>query len=277
MVQKLYKQLGSASTIIQILELDIEAVQLFSNGGEKNHFQNISLEAILQLQDYKSIQYRTESQTDSKSWPSRQIQIILNSKYPSHSPTDIKKSLTSQKELVELANIFELLQGLKPLGLDPALLFSIATPDLVNTKYRNRDTNFSDLTSLELFVSSSANSRALATELQQAYDGLRERRRNAMVQYLLDHKYYKKLDILDAEGLFEHLLIDSQMSPHLQASRINQAISTVQLFVQRCMLGLEKTIDREAKCVGVSATQWKHMSKYTLWEASRKLFLYLEN
>ena len=54
-----------------------------------------------------------------------------------------------------------------------------------------------------------------------------------------------------------------------------QAIASVQLFIKRCLMGLEEkygvhvdAIDRE---------RWEWMQKYRVWEANRKVFLYPEN
>jgi len=47
-----------------------------------------------------------------------------------------------------------------------------------------------------------------------------------------------------AEGsndLYDYFLIDTQMSACQPTSRIVQAHGTVQLFIQRCLLGLERT------------------------------------
>jgi Neuraminidase-like domain len=65
-----------------------------------------------------------------------------------------------------------------------------------------------------------------------------------------------------------------QMGSCMQTSRTKQAISSVQLFVQRCFLGLEKI--KKANIV-LDAERWKWMSKQTIWTANRKVFLYPEN
>jgi hypothetical protein len=81
-------------------------------------------------------------------------------------------------------------------------------------------------------------------------DRLRQMRKDALIAYLLVQDSLKG-KITDADGLFEYFLIDCQMSSCIETSRIKQAISTVQLFVQRCLFGLEgpllsdQTIDRQ--------------------------------
>ncbi|AKT43565.1 neuraminidase-like domain-containing protein [Chondromyces crocatus] len=99
-------------------------------------------------------------------------------------------------------------------------------------------------------------------------DVLRERQRDALVGYLLwqgDHA--------DKNRLYAELLVDVEMSACQLTSRIAQAISSVQLFVQRCFLHLEAGVklDEEA------AREWKWMRNYRVWEANRKVFLYPEN
>ncbi|KAK4161538.1 hypothetical protein QBC43DRAFT_243388 [Cladorrhinum sp. PSN259] len=105
---------------------------------------------------------------------------------------------------------------------------------------------------------------------------LRENQRKALVDYLLVQEPFASANnIVDADGLFEFFLIDVQMTPLVETSRIKQAISSVQLFVQRVLLGLEK--DAGVPAEALDACRWEWMSKYRVWEANRKVFLYPEN
>lgn len=128
-------------------------------------------------------------------------------------------------------------------------------------------------------------------------DELREKKRDALAGYLIEHslrtepktitfrgkgyanpRYWK-----DANDLLSYFLIDVEMSACQLTSRIKQAISSVQMFVQRCFLGLEQPdveVSREEKEDTVSLNswkQWKWMKSYRIWEANRKVFLYPEN
>lgn len=112
-------------------------------------------------------------------------------------------------------------------------------------------------------------------------DPLREASRNALVSYLLAHPDLVKPGDTDpflpqlqsADDLYEYLLIDVQMDACMITSRIKQAICSVQLFVQRCLLGLESEVEPSA----LSAAHWEWMKLYRLWEAGRKVFMYPEN
>lgn len=102
---------------------------------------------------------------------------------------------------------------------------------------------------------------------------LRERRRDAMLAYLLAHP--PETAIQDANDLYMHLLIDVEMSSAQLTSRLKQAISSTQLFVQRCLFGLEPELTLTLD--DPDWQQWKWMKNYRVWEANRKVFLYPEN
>jgi hypothetical protein len=60
----------------------------------------------------------------------------------------------------------------------------------------------------------------------------------------------------------------------MMTSRIVQANSSIQLFVQRCLTNLEAEVPPSA----IDADQWHNWRKrYRFWEANRKVFLYPEN
>ena len=73
--------------------------------------------------------------------------------------------------------------------------------------------------------------------------------------------------------LYAHFLIDVEMDPCMLTSRIVLANSSVQLFVQRCLLNLEPEVELAPE----DAKEWEWMKQYRIWEANRKVFLYPEN
>jgi hypothetical protein len=115
---------------------------------------------------------------------------------------------------------------------------------------------------------------------QPLRDVLREQQRAALVAYLLaspdDQHAWRKIG-----DVYGHFLIDIEMSPCQMTSRIKQAISSVQLFIQRCLMNLE-SVDAETRLlasaeVDVRWREWEWMKNYRVWEANRKIFLYPEN
>lgn len=106
-------------------------------------------------------------------------------------------------------------------------------------------------------------------------DQLRQRQRDALISYLIVLPDLIKWGLIDADSLFEFLLIDVQMDACMPTSRIKQAISSVQLFVQRCFLGLEEKYGVQNDVL--DRKRWEWMQREVLWVANRKVFLYPEN
>lgn len=108
--------------------------------------------------------------------------------------------------------------------------------------------------------------------LKEITDAIRPQKRDALVAYLLA----VNPDMTDENDLYDFFLVDTQMASCMPSSRIVQAHGTIQLFVQRCLMGLESKaaadLDNDPKW-----NQWKWMKNYRVWEANRKVFLYPEN
>jgi peptidoglycan hydrolase-like protein with peptidoglycan-binding domain len=99
-------------------------------------------------------------------------------------------------------------------------------------------------------------------------DPLRESQKAALIAYLLP-----RLGLTSSSQLYEHILVDVEMSACMLTSRIKQAISSVQMFVQRCLMNLEPYVAPTA----IDGQHWQWMKNYRVWEANRKVFLYPEN
>ncbi|MDN3514337.1 MAG: neuraminidase-like domain-containing protein [Candidatus Brocadia sp.] len=119
----------------------------------------------------------------------------------------------------------------------------------------------------------------LCAEIQ---DVLRERKRDALAAYLLIQP--KPADSPSGKwentnDLYAYYLLDVEMSSCQLTSRLVQGSGSVQLFVQRCFMGLEPDVVVNADgATGDSAWRWwKWMRKYRVWEANRKVFLWPEN
>ena len=112
-------------------------------------------------------------------------------------------------------------------------------------------------------------------------DQLRENQKQALISYLLVQPDLIDWGVIDADGLFEFFLIDVQMNACMETSRIKQAISSVQSFIQRCLLGLEERqsggVEVGVPNDAIDRDRWDWMQRYRVWEANRKVFLYPEN
>jgi hypothetical protein len=104
-------------------------------------------------------------------------------------------------------------------------------------------------------------------------DTLRARRRDALVGELVARPVSGAAP-RDADDLFAWFLIDVEMAPCMTTSRLKQAISSVQLFAQRCLMNLERDVPMGTD---PAWAQWRWMKTYRVWEAARRIFLWPEN
>jgi hypothetical protein len=100
------------------------------------------------------------------------------------------------------------------------------------------------------------------------FDKLRQLQRDALVAYITFHQGFA-----DKDELFDYFLMDPAMEPVVQTSRLRLAISSVQTFIQRCLLNLEPEVQPSALC----ADEWEWMKRYRVWQANREIFLFPEN
>ncbi|MFE6707752.1 neuraminidase-like domain-containing protein [Bacillus thuringiensis] len=114
-------------------------------------------------------------------------------------------------------------------------------------------------------------------EIKLLNDGLRERGRAALVAYLT---HMDRIALpwggvaTEAKHLSELLLMDVEADICQKVSRIEEAVSSVQLFIQRARLGLEPEFIASANFI----LSWdRHFANYCIWEACKKRVIYREN
>ncbi|QDG52118.1 hypothetical protein FIV42_15610 [Persicimonas caeni] len=115
--------------------------------------------------------------------------------------------------------------------------------------------------------------------VQPLEDKLLARKRDALVDYLV-HTGAPQFDEVD--DLYHYYLLDVELGGCARTSRLVAATSSLQLYVQRCRLNLERSPAGAAQPVEVSPEtvtdeEWAWRKNYRVWEANRKVFLYPEN
>ena len=121
------------------------------------------------------------------------------------------------------------------------------------------------------------------TAVHTINDGIRTAQRDALVAYVLLRSGTDVLQALGVAGstnrlptaddLFNYFLVDVEMAPCMETSRIRHALSSVQLFIERCLRNLEPTVSPN----DIDGTQWVWRSRYRVWQANREVFLWPEN
>jgi hypothetical protein len=167
------------------------------------------------------------------------------------------------KNEIALVRLLACMQLVRRLGVSPVQLFDWATT-ASDVKQSN------DITQT---VKAKYDDETWLTIGKALNDSLREKQRNALVAYAMTEPDIIGNGITSTDQLFEYFLIDVEMSACMMTSRIKQAISSVQLFVQMCLMNLVPDVKPSL----IDEDQWKWMKNYRVWEANRKVFLYPEN
>ena len=160
------------------------------------------------------------------------------------------------------ARLADAVRLVKRIGASPAQLFSwsAATTDYAALRATAQD------------VKAAARARhddeSWLSVAKPLADHVREAQRDALVAFLLP-----RLGLDDANQLLATFLIDAEMGACMETSRIKQAISSVQLFVQRALMNLEPDVSPSK----IDEQQWTWMQRYRVWEANREVFLWPEN
>lgn len=132
--------------------------------------------------------------------------------------------------------------------------------------------NTNDVSDLRANLKTRYDEDTWLSTLKEIMDKIRPQKRNALVTYLLA----TNPDIKNENDLYEYFLVDVEMGACMSSSRIVLAHNSIQLFVQRCLMGLEPEAIANTE-EDPDWNQWKWMKNYRVWEANRKIFLYPEN
>lgn len=108
-------------------------------------------------------------------------------------------------------------------------------------------------------------------------DALLGRRRDALVAYLV-HTHEQRFDSPNA--LYHYYLLDPLMDGCARTSRVVAGTGSLQLYVQRVRMNLERSSTGAPVSVSpelVTEDEWSWRRNYRVWEANRKVFLWPEN
>ncbi|MEB3359020.1 MAG: LamG-like jellyroll fold domain-containing protein [Synechococcales bacterium] len=193
-------------------------------------------------------------------WPASEIRTLATG-----------LGINDPADYTTLAVLDQLHQGfrfLTALGTDAASLLELAKlPNADFAAYRRQAVTLQNLL------------RARYTEDQwpqvwtPIHDRLATQQRDSLTAYALESLGDRISGRKSPDLLYEYLLIDVQTSSAVQTSRIVQAIAALQLYVQRCLMNLERGVDPNR----IPQNEWLWMKNYRVWEANRKVFLYPEN
>ena len=220
-------------------------------------------------------------------WTSQVVLDLTGEFFPTLTPTSANP-LVDEISLTAIQSCAELVQRT---GASAAQLFSWAQAKWPAEPTETvQQASFDGLHTIATDIQSCAQShydqRSWPPVAEQLNNTLRSSRRDALVSYLMGQHGYS-----DPNDLFELLLIDPEMGTCMQTSRIRQALNSVQLFVQRCLLGLETEATSPGLALNppsaaaiaveprqIDATTWREwLGRYSTSAAAVETFLWPEN
>jgi hypothetical protein len=295
--EEVFKKLYKAALLVNGFNLSVDEVSYWQTHAldfDAFDFNAVTLQHWLRLQAYTALRNnlpKTETTLlDLFQWAAKPVDpaklsakiAALSQKIAdttSWKPEKIDKLLTSEHfnlhQLEAFLNEINLVKVQKALvvadkiGMDIDRLFNWAKP---GTKFWATHEIAEDIRKA---IRARYDQEDWEQVVKPLNDQLREHQKLALIAYLLVQPDLIEWGVVDADSLFEFFLIDVQMDACMETSRIKQAISSVQLFIQRCFLGLEEQYGVSNR--DLDRDRWEWMQKYRVWEANRKVFLYPEN
>ena len=189
------------------------------------------------------------------------------------------------RDPIVLKQLIELLVVLKQLDTTMEAVYSSSAPSLIDPNgFASVSPNDRDANAARELLRAKYGESQWHDLIKPIADKLRERQRNALLDYLIAQSSLPRVGdtnpllltgprLRDANDVYEFYLIDVQTSSCLKTTRLLQATAAAQLFIQRLLLNLEHNLplteDKRAL--------WEWMHNYRVWEANRKVFLYPEN
>jgi hypothetical protein len=171
--------------------------------------------------------------------------------------------------LLRLRSCFQLIQRL---GISATQLAAWTLPNLA-----------ADISTDQGWATALANADAVKNAVKSKYDDeqwltlakpLRDRLREKQRAALVAHLIATNTAGVDEADLYEYYLIDVQMGSCMRTTRLMQAVCSVQLFVQRCLMNLEPGMALTPEQAAEWHT-WRRLQRVA--EANREVFLYPEN
>ena len=169
--------------------------------------------------------------------------------------------LAAYKNIAAWEEIGRCIEFQRKLGVTVGQILDLVKPSLTHDQTMVLRTALKSKYSDELWL----------TTLGEIMDAIRPQKRDALVAFLLAENSGMK----SSNDLYDYFLVDVEMEACMPSSRIVQAHGAIQLFVQRCLMGVEPSAAADTSDLGWD--QWKWMRNYRVWEANRKVFLYPEN
>jgi Tc toxin complex TcA C-terminal TcB-binding domain/Neuraminidase-like domain/Salmonella virulence plasmid 28.1kDa A protein len=199
-------------------------------------------------------------------WDPVQICTITSTYWPGSEAYDTVTGVAFMKSLFDYCG---------RVGVDVGTLLSLAGTASIATVDGAGWEQYDDAASSWLSI---AAAHAAAGTWDETYavltDELNVRRRDALTGATIHALQQHHAEIRTNSDLYDYFLMDVDMSGCGTTSLVQQAISSVQLYLQRARMMLEPGVTDLSE---ILPAWWTWLASYRLWEVNRKIFLYPEN
>ncbi|HMR18368.1 MAG TPA: neuraminidase-like domain-containing protein, partial [Sphingobacterium sp.] len=117
--------------------------------------------------------------------------------------------------------------------------------------------------------------------IQDSKNALSSKRRDALCNFVIFNSAIrnKNFGFKNRESLYQYFLLDVGMGDCFTLPRIVAATNSLQVYIHRCIMGLERSADEKISVLlDIDEIQeWEWRKNYRVWEANRKIFLFPEN
>lgn len=258
------------------------------------NLNKLNISNIKALSDYKEFDkalivqnnglidyFNTDKSSDSKiivlsnitGWDNKQIEKLINCFWPvdkaAKEDYDIISDLEKLKRCFEMGNL---------LGTEMSFLLNLCTISHLSLTQTGKEienwNTYEDMANACVGLLGAKYENDIFTQInKEIYKELSTEYRDALLRYALFLNNYKNPNITSFSSLYQFLLIDVEMSSAADTSLVAQGIASVQFYMQRCRMMLERGVSE----IKVPKIWWTWISQYRLWEVNRKIFLYPEN
>lgn len=108
-------------------------------------------------------------------------------------------------------------------------------------------------------------------------DKIREQKRDALTDYFIH--VLNPVMFKYPNDLYHYFLIDTELMGCARTSRVVAGLSSLQLYIQRCIMNLEQSEDGNlhVQPTDIPVHEWEWRKNFRVWQANRKVFLWPEN
>lgn len=216
---------------------------------------------------------KVEALAAATGWSASDIALLNAYFWPAPSPTDAN----TMAGLTRLSVVFDLQRRL---GVGtPTLEKLISTSHMpIEAAPGKIDpiawTDYQDVAQTAIAIVNASFTGSALDEANSAIAGtVNGRSRNALVGNVLWWMNARNPTLRSVNDLYKFLLLDVEMGACATTTPIVQAISSVQLYMQRCRMMMEPGVLK----IDIPTIWWSWIMNYRVWEANRRIFVYPEN